>query len=71
MTISEIKSMRVGQKNELSHGYIIRKTRNSYCLIDYSNKFRSRWGTYKQISEDVSYFLTYGSLPVSPKEHSF
>lgn len=57
--------LKIGEKVDVRGGYVKRVTgqHDSYVLHAFDNRQRSRWGTIKQISQDVSYIEAWGVLP--------
>ena len=60
---SKIKGLGVEEKVDFGKFYVKKKSRGEYCLMDTTNKVRSRWGTFDQIVKDVEFALTHDSLP--------
>lgn len=71
--IADLKALRVGQSVTIEtdpfvtrgyiRGYIKKKARNDFVLVDSTNKVRTRWGTAKEIAQDGMFFTWNGHLP--------
>jgi hypothetical protein len=51
------------------NGYIKKKGRNEFVLVDRGNKERNRWGTREEILADASHYARVGSLPEPRGKH--
>lgn len=62
--MKKIAALKVGESCPLKpNGFVRRKKRDLYVLMDLSNKARSRWGNYDEIVEDADHYVIYGNLP--------
>jgi hypothetical protein len=60
-----LKSLAVGQKSRTPNdlGTVKHFDRNTWNLFQDGDRDRSRWGDLEQMTEDLLYFETYGTLP--------
>lgn len=68
-----VRALHVGESVELdtlsfsspraARGYIKKKGRSDYVLMDRSNRERSRWGNLEEIVQDGMFFIWNGKLP--------
>jgi len=67
MDIITLKLMKIEQSIDIcnARAYVKRKSNHSWCLNDRHNAYRNRWGTAKQILQDIEHFETFGNLPES------
>lgn len=62
--LAGLKALGVGDVWDLPHnGYVKKKGRNDFVLMDKKNQSRSRWGTASEIADDVLFFVDHGHLP--------
>lgn len=47
----------------VKNGTLVRVRKREYCLRQTDPSPRARWGTAEEISEDLAYLETYGTLP--------
>lgn len=59
----QIDQMPIGGTVAVSSGELVRVRRSEYCLHHAETKNRARWGTAKEIAEDVAHLEAFGVLP--------
>ena len=60
-----LKEMRIGERKIFAPFWVKRKSRDSYCLFESGNHYRSRWGNAKEIGGDLATSLDRGHLVAS------
>ena len=59
-----MNSLDIEQRFDVApNGYVRRKSRDSWALVDNGNHYRGRFGNAGQIAGDIEHYQVYGMLP--------
>lgn len=59
----QLDTLKLGERVEVPHGTVVRVKPREYCLHPAKGGERARWGTAKEIAEDIAYLAETGVLP--------